>query len=43
MEGLPDVKTAEYPGILSIDSTEALRENLARTTIDDIVEALTVG
>jgi hypothetical protein len=42
MEGLPDVKTAEYPGILSIDSVEALRENLASKTIDDIVAALTV-
>jgi hypothetical protein len=43
MEGIPDLKTAEYPGILSIESTEELRENLASKTIDEIVEALTHG
>jgi hypothetical protein len=43
MEGIPDLKTAEYPGILSIESTDELRENLASKTIDEIVEALTHG
>jgi hypothetical protein len=43
MEGIADLKSAEYPGILSIESTEELRENLAKQTIDEIVEALTNG
>jgi hypothetical protein len=43
MEGIPDLKAAEYPGILSIETTEELRENLRSQTIDEIVQALTHG
>ena len=43
MEGIPDLKTAEYPGILSIETAEELRENLRSKTIDEIVGALTDG
>jgi hypothetical protein len=43
MEGLPDLRVAEYPGILSIETTEELRENLAGKTIDEIEEALSDG
>jgi hypothetical protein len=43
MEGLPDLKTAEYPGTLSIEPTEELREKLDSVTIDEIVEGLTGG
>lgn len=43
MEGIPDLKTAEYPGVLSIETTEELHENLKSKTIDEIVEALTRG
>jgi hypothetical protein len=43
MEVLPDLKTAEYPGALTIESAEVLREKLASVTVDDIVEGLTNG
>ena len=43
MEGLPDLKTAEYPGTLSIESAEELREKVERVTVDEVVEALTRG
>jgi hypothetical protein len=43
MEGLPGLKTATYPGTLSIDSAQEIRENLTAVTLDDIVSALTSG
>lgn len=43
MEGLPGLATATYPGTLSIEPVEEVRENLAAVTIDEIVRALTDG
>jgi hypothetical protein len=43
MEGLPGLKAAEYPGTLSIESAQEIRENLARVTIDEIIEGLTAN
>jgi hypothetical protein len=43
MEGLPGLRVATYPGTLSIESVEEVRENLAAVTVEEIVRALTNG
>ena len=43
MEGFPDLRTAEYPGTLTIESAEVLREKVAAVTVDEVVEALIDG
>jgi hypothetical protein len=43
MEGLPGLRSATYPGTLSIESVDEVRENLAAVTVDEIVRALTDG
>ena len=43
MEGLPDLRTAEYPGTLTIETAEVLREKVASVTVDEVVRALTNG
>jgi hypothetical protein len=40
-EGMPDLRVAEYPGTIAIDSEEVIRENIAKMTFDHIVQALT--
>lgn len=40
-EGMPDLRVAEYPGTIAVDSEEVVRENISRKTFDEIVQALT--
>lgn len=40
-EGMPDLRYAEYPGTISLDTVSTIRENLEKTTIDLIIKALT--
>jgi hypothetical protein len=40
-EGVPNQRAAEYPGTLSVESEAVIREKLTKTTLNDIIEALT--
>lgn len=40
-EGLSDLRPAEYPGTISLDSPETIFRHLGETTVPQIVEALT--
>jgi hypothetical protein len=39
-EGMPDLRVAEYPGTLSVNTEAELRENLKNRTFSQIIEAL---
>ena len=40
-EGVPDQKSAEYPGTLSVESEAVIREKIEELTFGQIIEALT--
>ena len=40
-EGVSNQRAAEYPGTLSVESESVIREKLTKTTLNDIIEALT--
>ena len=40
-EGVPDQRVADYPGTLSLESEEVIRERFARLTLEQIIDGLT--
>jgi hypothetical protein len=41
MQGIKDIRTAVYPGTVTLDSPQAMREKLASGVIDQIGRGLT--
>jgi hypothetical protein len=41
MQGVKDIRTAVYPGTVTLDSLQTMREKLASGVIDEIVQGLT--